>query len=70
MFQKSITDGIGCKVMGEYLDILGYADDLVLLSPTRNRLQKMINTVEKFANEKNIVFSTNINKRDDLQLRL
>ena len=33
----------GCKLVGRNLGALVYADDMVLLAPSRNELQEMIN---------------------------
>ena len=55
---------LGCQIQGVYLGIWVYADDIVLLAPSRNALQEMINICEKFANCRLLKFSTNrdINK--------
>ena len=54
----------GCWVNGEYVGIVAYADDLLLLSPTLDGLQDMIKTCEIYGNDHNLTFSTNpiINK--------
>jgi hypothetical protein len=36
-----------------------YADDVVILAPTRNALSEMLKVTERFAQEYKIVFSTN-----------
>ena len=36
----------------------GYADDLILLAPNREVLQKMVTVCERYGNEHNLVFST------------
>ena len=51
----------GCWINGEFMGILGYADDNVLLSPTLDGLQQMIRTCEQYAKEHNLSFSTNTN---------
>ena len=38
---------------------LGYADNLLLLSDSRSRLQSMVNTCQKFTKKKNLKFGTN-----------
>ena len=35
-----------------------YADDVLLIAPTRSAMQRMLLEMEKFAEESNIVFST------------
>jgi len=51
---------IGCQIQGIYLGIWVYADDIILLSPSRNGLQEMINICEKFALNRKLKFSTNV----------
>ena len=46
--------GIGCHIGHHFYGGLGYADDVVLLSPTVRGLQLLINTCEKFATEHNV----------------
>ena len=51
----------GCWINGEYHGIIGYADDLFLLSPSKSALQEMFQTCEIHANNHKLVFSTEIN---------
>ena len=51
--------GLGCYIGTIFMGCLGYADDLLLLSGSRNGLQEMVNTCAKFARKKNLKFSTN-----------
>ena len=41
-----------------FVGALGYADDILLLCPTRDGLQKMLKTCEDFAEEHLLKFST------------
>ena len=50
----------GCWVEGKFVGILGYADDLLLLSPSLNGLQEMIKSCGEHASL-NLSFSTNAN---------
>ena len=50
--------GIGCHVAGLYVGVVGYADDLILLAPSRHAAQIMLQKCEKFCMENNIQFST------------
>jgi hypothetical protein len=50
--------GIGCKIAGIYMGAVGFCDDLLLLAPTRDGMQVMINTCERFASKFNLQFST------------
>ena len=53
----------GCWMKGHFVGVLGYADDLLLLAPSRDGLQEMIRTCEHHAKELNISFSTNENPK-------
>ena len=52
---------IGCQISNVYLGVWVYADDIILLSPSRRGLQDMVNICEQFANIYKLKFSTNIN---------
>ena len=51
----------GCWVNNEYVGIIVYADDIVLLSPTIDGLQNMIDTCFGYAKSHNLTFSTHEN---------
>ena len=51
----------GCWVNNEYVGIIVYADDIVLLSPTIDGLQNMIDTCSVYAESHNLKFSTHEN---------
>ena len=61
IFQQMRKNKIGCFMGGSYAGILGYADDLYLMSPTLDGLQKMLNVCETYAETHNLRFSTNEN---------
>ena len=48
----------GCFLGSFYAGVHGYADDLLLLCPSRSGLQEMVNISEKYATEHKIQFST------------
>ena len=52
---------IGCCIGQNYVGVVGYADDLFLMSPTLDGLQKMLNVCDKFAKEHHLNFSTDAN---------
>ena len=52
--------GFGCHVNNYYYGSSAYADDIVLLSPTRNGLQNMFSICVKYFKEHKITISTNI----------
>ena len=51
----------GCWVSGEYYGMVGYSDDNWLLAPSRDALQEMLDTCESYAEEHNLIFSTDPN---------
>ena len=50
--------GVGCHVGGVFAGAVGYADDLLLLSPSRSGMQRMLEICEEYALENNLQFST------------
>ena len=51
--------GVGCHVAGVYVGVVGYADDIILLAPSRHAAQLILKTCEQFCDANNIQFSTN-----------
>ena len=51
----------GCWIGEYYAGVFGYADDLLLICPSRSGLQNMLGIAERYANSHKISFSTNIN---------
>ena len=52
------NSGLGCQIGNLYFGALGYADDVILLSPSRESLQLMLNICQKFADKHSMLFST------------
>ena len=50
--------GVGCHVAGMYMGVMVYADDVLLIAPTRSAMQVMLNQCQDYANRHNIMFST------------
>ena len=50
--------GVGCYVGGVFAGAAGYADDLLLLAPSRSAMEKMLRICEKYAGDTNLQFST------------
>ena len=50
--------GVGCHIGGTFLGAFGYADDVLLLAPTRQALQIMLTICENFATSHSMQFST------------
>ena len=42
LFSLLRSDGVGCHVGGVFMGAIGYADDLILLAPSRAAAQKML----------------------------
>lgn len=61
LFQKLRRSNIGCSIGQNYVGVVGYADDIFLLSPSIDGLQKMLYICEVFANDHNLKFSTDPN---------
>ena len=53
----------GCWVNGDFAGMLGYADDIMLLSPTLEGLQDMVDTCAAYMSVHNLIFSTNPDTR-------
>ena len=51
----------GCWIDGNFVGIIVYADDIVVLSPTLGGLQEMIDICSDYAGKHNLSFSTNEN---------
>ena len=46
LFSLLRKDGIGCHIGGIFMGAVGYADDLILLAPSRAAAQKMLSRVK------------------------
>ena len=51
--------GLGCRMIDIVVGVTVYADDAILVAPSRSALQEMLKVTERFAEKHNIVFSTN-----------
>ena len=49
---------LGCHIGGLWFGACGYADDLILLAPNRDVLQRMLQVCEVYAADHNLTFST------------
>ena len=61
LFEELRRQNIGCCVDDHYVGVIGYADDLFLMAPSLDGLQKMLKVCEQYANEHNLKFSTDAN---------
>ena len=53
--------GVGCYVGGIFMGVVVYADDILLMAPTRGSMQMMLDKCQTYAAEHNIMFSTDPN---------
>ena len=53
--------GLGCHMAGLWIGAVGFADDLLLLAPSRGAMAKMLETCEHYATEHFLQFSTDPN---------
>ena len=60
IFEDLIKLNLGCRIGDLSYSIIGYADDLALLSPSRGSLQLMVDKCEQFFSNRGIRISTNI----------
>ena len=51
--------GVGCHLAGVFYGAVGFCDDILLLAPTRDAMDIMLATCERFAERNNLQFSTN-----------
>ena len=57
LLKRLRTMHVGCHFDSQPVNVLAYADDLVLLSPSRLGLQKLVHECEKFALSRDIKFN-------------
>ena len=58
LFKELRRMAIGFCIGQNYVGVIGYADDLFLMCPTLDGLQKMLNVCEMYASDHNLCFST------------
>jgi len=58
LIAKVTNLSIGCNYFGFSINLLAYADDMVLLAPSWYGLQFLLNTIEKAADDINMSFNT------------
>ena len=49
---------LGCRMAGLWIGAVGFADDLLLMAPSRSAMEKMLEVCERYAEELNLDFST------------
>ena len=50
--------GVGCYLGNVFCGVVGYADDILLLAPSRSAMVQMLRICESYAEEHNLQFST------------
>ena len=48
------NQGIGCHIAGQFYGLLAYADDLILLAPSRSALQYMVKYCSDYSSKHNL----------------
>ena len=61
LLQELRSLGVGCYVAGLFYGAVGFCDYILLLVPTRDGMQLMLNVCEAFALRNNLQFSTDPN---------
>ena len=54
--------GLGCHINGIFYGAVIFADDIFLLSASRNGLQVMVDMCSQFASSRNLTFGTNVDQ--------
>ena len=63
LFLKLQDSGLGCYINNQFMGAAGYADDIVILSPSRAGLQSMVEICENYCNAHGIKISCDENPR-------
>ena len=58
LLQRLRSLGLGVHIGGKFMGAVCFADDVLLIAPTRSAMQRMLFEMEHFARESNIIFST------------
>ena len=55
---KLRRSGVGCNLGNVFCGVVGYADDILLLAPSRSAMETMLSICENYAGDNNLEFST------------
>ena len=59
---QSLRDlGVGCHIGDIFVGAAGFADDIILMAPSRSAMKNMLEVCERYAAENNLLFSTDEN---------
>ena len=61
LLQELRSLGVGCYIANLFCGAVGFCDDILLIAPTRDGMQLMLDTCEDFASRNNLQFSTDPN---------
>ena len=61
LLQELRSLGVGCCIANLFCGSVGFCDDILLIAPTRDGMQLMLDTCEDFASGNNLQFSTDPN---------
>ena len=59
LINSVVNSNVGCHIAGICVNLLAYADDIVLLAPSWSGLQKLLDIIEKAAKAVDLSFNTN-----------
>jgi hypothetical protein len=57
LLQRLRALGLGAHIGGLFMGAVCYADDVLMIAPTRSAMQRMLFEIESFAEESNVIFS-------------
>ena len=63
LFTELESSGLGCYIENQFMGVHGYADDVVLLSPDRGGLQKMVDICNKYCENHGLKISCDIDPK-------
>jgi len=61
MIRAVVQSNFGCYMFNSFVNLLAYADDIVLLAPSWQALQNLINILNKAADIADLSFNTKEN---------
>ena len=62
LIERIINSNVGCHIGNVCTSIIMYADDIVLLAPTRGAMQKLLSICQDFGESFNLAFNSEINE--------
>ena len=62
LFKRLAESGYGCHIGHFFMGAFGYADDVILLSPTKSALYKLLEIADSFSKEFDVLFNPDKSK--------